>query len=98
VTTNRPAIWFRCLAPALALTILAWPASVLGRQDPQDGFVPMTPGQMHETLPATPLVFAAYAVAWLVVLAYVFFVWRRLGRVQQELAALNARLKSGARE
>ena len=45
-----------------------------------------------ERLPATPFVFAAYSIVWLVLIAYVFSIWRRLGRVQQELTALTARL------
>ena len=43
------------------------------------GFVPVKPGETgQETLPATPLVFVAYGFVWIVLLAYVFLLWRRL--------------------
>ena len=50
-----------------------------------------------EKLPATPFVFAAYAFVWIALLAYVFILWRRLGRVEQELAAITARLEQRRR-
>lgn len=62
-----------------------------------DGFVPMRPDQMQEQLPAAPLVFAAYAIAWVGVLVYVLMMWRRLGRVERELAEVQARIKTGAK-
>ena len=34
----------------------------------------------------------AYAFVWVALLAYVFLLWRRLGRVEHELADVNARL------
>jgi len=45
-----------------------------------------------EKLPATPFVFAAYSIVWVVLIAYIFSLWRRLGRVEQEMAALSSRL------
>jgi CcmD family protein len=40
-----------------------------------------------EKLPAAPFLVGAYAVAWAAVLIYVLMLWRRLGRVEQELQA-----------
>jgi CcmD family protein len=71
-----------------------------GVQTPQppahEGFVPVDqlPGQ--EQLPAAPLVAAAYGVAWAVVLLYVWSLWRRLARVERELADVARRIESGA--
>jgi CcmD family protein len=39
----------------------------------------------------------AYAVAWLVVFGYLYSIWRRLGRVEQEIAAIGRRVEAGAR-
>ena len=50
----------------------------------QDQFQPMT--KPTETMPAAPLVFIAYAFVWVALIVYVFFLWRRLGRVERELA------------
>jgi CcmD family protein len=49
---------------------------------------------MTEQLPATPLVFGAYAAVWVALLIYILVLWRRLGRVERELADVTARLES----
>ena len=62
------------------------------------GFVPVKPGEgVQESLPATPLVFVAYSFIWTLLLAYVFLLWRKLGRVERELAEVNARLRESSR-
>jgi CcmD family protein len=57
----------------------------------QDEFVPIDTLPPDEQLPAAPLVLAAYGAAWLIILAYVWSLWRRLGRVEQEIASLGRR-------
>lgn len=61
-------------------------------QTPQSEFVPADT-LPREELPATPLVFAAYAFVWVALVAYVFVLWRRLTRVERELADVNAQLR-----
>jgi CcmD family protein len=56
-----------------------------------DGFVPMTQAP-QENVSGVTLVIAAYAVAWIAVAAYVFIVWRRAGRIERELAELQAKI------
>jgi CcmD family protein len=69
--------------------------SLLAQQD-QAGFVPA--GDIaRETLPALPLVYGAYAFVWIALLGYVFMLWRRLGRVEQELQDVSAKLGGGKR-
>ena len=63
-------------------------------QQPPEGFVPVEQLPTDEGIPAAPLVAAAYAVAWGAVLFYVWTVWRRLSRVQRELAELRGRIGS----
>jgi hypothetical protein len=58
-----------------------------------DGFVPVTDLPPAEQLPAAPLVLAAYAFIWVVVLVYVGLLWRRLGAVQKDLDALKHTLQ-----
>jgi CcmD family protein len=68
-----------------------------GSQPPaQEGFVPVDQLPNQEQLPAAPLVAAAYGVAWAAVLIYVWFLWRRLARVERELADVARRMNSGA--
>lgn len=61
-----------------------------------EGFVKMSETAPREVLPATPLVFFAYAFVWLALIVYVFSIWRRMGRVEQDLAAIERRLREGS--
>ena len=85
---------------AVLLAGLGIPAVVTAQQTPasQDGYVPVDQLDPKEELPATPLVAAAYGVAWAAVLFYVWSVWRRLNQVERELAEVNRRLQPGARK
>jgi CcmD family protein len=51
----------------------------------QDEYVPIDQIPEHDKLPAAPYLIGAYTVAWLMVLLYVWSLWRRLTRVEQEL-------------
>jgi CcmD family protein len=59
-------------------------------------FVKQVPG-LQETVAASPLVLAAYAFVWITVFAYVFLLWRRIGRVEHDLAEVNAKLSARKR-
>ena len=45
-----------------------------------------------EQMPSAPLVIAAYAFVWLAFMVYVWMMWRKLGKVEQELQALSAQI------
>ena len=63
-------------------------------QDP-DGFKPLAPGQsLQEQLPATPLVFTAYAFVWVALLVYVFMLFNRLKKVERELVDLRSKSRA----
>jgi CcmD family protein len=79
-------------APAIAQTQQPPPKPAA-----QDEFLPIDQFAPKEEMPAAPLVMAAYAIAWLVPFVYVLSVWRRLGKVEGEIAEVNRRLASGAR-
>jgi CcmD family protein len=66
--------------------------AVLLAQEPQSEFIPVKEIPASEQLPAAPLVIAAYAFVWIAFLAYVWLMWRRLGKVEGELTALSGRL------
>jgi CcmD family protein len=51
----------------------------------------------QNTVPGGVLVVAAYAVAWLAVVAYVWIVWRRAGRIERELGDIAAKLAASGR-
>jgi len=73
----------------VAAAAIAWTTMVATAQ--QDGFVPMT-NVGTETLPASPLLFTAYAFVWVALIAYIFLLWRKIARVERELADVTARL------
>ena len=58
----------------------------------QEKFVPMS-DIGKETLPASPLVYTAYAFVWVALIVYVFSLWRRLTRVERDLAEVTARAR-----
>jgi len=65
----------------------------------QDEFVPINELPESEKLPAAPFLIAAYTIVWLVLLVYVWSLWRRLSQVEQELkqAVQSASLPAGTR-
>jgi CcmD family protein len=93
----------RVFQTVMMIGLLAAPAFAQAPAQPpatpppaQDGFQPFVPGQgAVEQLPATPLVFTAYALVWIIVVLYVWSIWRRLARVETEVRALQQ--KGGAR-
>src|SRR5687768_1306889 len=91
------------IARALALVAaLFTPVALSAGQTPkppasQDGFVPVDQLPSEEELPAAPLVVAAYSVAWVAVLIYLWSIWQRLAKVDRELAEVARRIEPGAR-
>ncbi len=57
-----------------------------------EGFVPMSELANREVLPATPLVFYAYGFVWVALMAYVWMIWRRMGKVEQDIDSVRKRL------
>jgi len=76
----------------LALVVVG-ASSAAAFQQPPEGFVPVEQLPTDEGIPAAPLVATAYAVAWGAVFFYVWTVWRRLDKVQRELAEVRSRIE-----
>jgi len=72
----------------VAAVLALGPATLWARQQ---GMVPFQ-GQ-QETVSAPPLVAAAYAFVWVALIAYVFLLWRRIGRVEHELADVRSKIE-----
>ena len=94
---------FRFLAAAIILVAAATLNVMAQTQAPPtptpaalEGFVPMSEAAPREVLPATPLVFYAYAFVWVALITYVFSIWRRMTRVEQDLAAVQRRLQESS--
>jgi CcmD family protein len=82
-------------ALALIVSLLIAPATAIAQQSPApqppaatDQFVPIDEIPEQDKLPAAPYLISAYAIAWLALLFYVWSLWRRLQRVEDELKRL----------
>jgi CcmD family protein len=60
----------------------------------QSEYVPadQLPAAQQEQMPAAPLVIVAYAIVWLALLLYLWSIWRRLQKVDRELADVAAQI------
>jgi CcmD family protein len=79
-----------------AAIVLGQAGAAFGQPAPgaaPDGFEKVTQLPPVEQLPAAPMVIGAYAFIWVALLVYVFLLWRRLGGVDRELAALRRSLE-----
>ena len=73
----------------VTVAMVAMPVVLFAQQTIPEGFRTFDDSAPRETLPAAPMVFIAYSVAWLALAFYVFSMWRKLGRVEQDLAELR---------
>ena len=93
------------LALALVVTSPIRPLSAAGTtiqpaqrpQPAQEEFVPIDQLPPDEQLPAAPLLVAAYAFVWVALVLYVWSVWRRISRVERELADIGRRTAAKGR-
>jgi CcmD family protein len=86
MTPKRMMWWLLFMVGLAGMNVL-----VLG-QPGQSEFVPVTEIPAGEQLPAAPLLIAAYAFVWIAVFAYLWLIWRRLGKVEQEIGVLSQQL------
>jgi hypothetical protein len=71
------------MVPALAFQPASAPA--------QDSFAPVTNVPVTEHIPAAPLVIGAYAFFLLLMMFYLWTIWRRIGKVEADMRALERR-------
>lgn len=86
-----------------ALSLLLWSGVAWAQQPPPqsggaatDGFVPAGSLPAVEQLPAAPLLIGAYAAFLVLMMVYLWTIWRRIGKVEADMAAL-ARRQAGHR-
>jgi hypothetical protein len=75
-----------------ALLLLAGPA--LAQQPPNtglDGFVPADSLPPTEQIPAAPLLIGSYGFFLVLMMFYLWTIWRRIGRVEKEMHDLERR-------
>jgi CcmD family protein len=74
------------------LVVLLLMNAVAFAQPGQSEFQPVTEIPASEQMASAPLVIAAYAFVWLAFMVYVWMMWRKLGKVEQELQTLSAQI------
>ena len=93
VTVRRAAVL--CLLLILGIGVMETSAEEFLAQSmqssQQDEFVPIDELEAEAQLPAAPLLVAAYSFAWFAMFVYLWSIWRRLARVERELAHLASR-------
>jgi CcmD family protein len=90
--------WWRIVVVAMLVIGPSGVTAVHGQQPQKpaaDEFLPIDQLPPGEQLPAAPLLIAAYSVVWLLVAGYLFSIWKRLGRVEREIAEVSRRLPQG---
>jgi hypothetical protein len=61
------------------------------QQQIPEGFSPVSGVPVTEQIPAAPLVIASYAFFLLLMVFYLWTIWRRIGKVETEMHALERR-------
>ena len=86
-------------ACVLLSVLVALPMSTVvligGQPEPaQEEFIPIDQLPPEDQLPAAPLLVGAYAIFLVAVFGYLWSIWRRLSKVEQELSELSRRAGS----
>jgi CcmD family protein len=74
----------------LLISFVLVSSSAFALQPPagQSEFVPVDSVPLSDQLPAAPLLIVAYAFVWAATIVYLFSIWRRLNRVEDEMRGL----------
>jgi len=84
------AIWLTGLA---GLTTAAMTAQQ--RPSGSDQFLPLDQLPPGQELPAAPFLIGAYAFVWIAAMFYLWTIWRRVGKLGDEMKALERRSARG---
>ncbi|MQA30301.1 MAG: hypothetical protein GEU82_10750 [Luteitalea sp.] len=85
----------RLLTTALSVVLTAAPALALQPPPAPDGFVPIDTLPPTEQLPAGPFLVGAYVFFLLLMMFYLWTIWRRLAKVESEMRELERRTERG---
>jgi CcmD family protein len=82
------------------ITAAGGSTSLAAQQQPpkpaQDEFLPVDQLPPGDQLPAARFLIIAYSVAWVLVAGYLFSIWKRLGRVEHEIADVTRRVQQAS--
>lgn len=86
-----------CVAAVWSAVLLTAPLMAAQPPAGQSEFVPLKELPPSEQLPAAPLLVAAYAFFLVLMVFYVWTVWRRLNKVEHDIRALERKSARSAR-
>lgn len=75
-------------------------ATAFAQQPPEparDQYLPIDQLPPSERMPSAPFVIAAYSIIWILAMFYLWTIWRRTARVEEDLQALARRQKDSVR-
>lgn len=82
------------------LFVNAVSATTLFAQQPtepaRDQYLPIDQLPPSERMPSAPFVIVAYALVWALAMFYLWMIWRRTGKLEDDLQALARRQKDAA--
>ena len=78
----------RLLIALTSFVLVSLPAFAMQPPTGQSEFVPVESLPPGDQLPAAPLLVTAYAFVWIAVMVYLWSIWRRLNKVEDEMRAL----------
>ena len=99
---NKNMTWRLVAVLAMIAVVATLSAAPLGARQPapaqagQGAFEPVHGKPADEQVPAPVYVMSAYAVVWVVLLGYVWLLWRRVRGVEKELTDLRRRIDGKA--
>jgi hypothetical protein len=83
------------------LFVTALGAAAVFAQQPQtparEQYVPIDQLPPGEQMPSAPFVVAAYSVVWIVAMFYLWTIWKRIGKLEDDMQALARRQKDAGR-
>ena len=79
------------LVAVWSFVLTAAPALAFQPPRQQDEFLPVSQLPQADRLPAAPLIVAAYAFVWIALMAYLWSIWRRIGKIEADLRTLERR-------
>jgi CcmD family protein len=82
----------RFLIALTTCVLLAGPAFAAQPPGGQSEFVPVDSVPLSDQLPAAPLLITAYAFVWIAAMVYMWSIWRRLNKVEDEMRTLAQKL------
>jgi CcmD family protein len=78
----------RLLTALTSFLLVSVPAFAMQPPKGQSEFVPVDSLPAADQLPAAPLLVTAYAFVWIAVVVYLWSIWRRLNKVEDDMRAL----------